>query len=74
MVWCGLRVEQHCYRFGAELRGEDLAYGGEQQRVELLVEAEEVAEAEDDHLPGVSVQPLPDLHQNRLQTHIAQSE
>lgn len=50
------------YRFGTEFRGEYVAYGCEQQRVELLAQAEEVAEGEDDHLFGMSIQPLSYLH------------
>ncbi len=54
------------YRLGAESGGECVAYGCEQQRVELLAQAEEVAEGEDDHLFGVSVQPFSNLRQNSL--------
>lgn len=50
------------YSFGTKFGGEYLAYGGEQQHVELLVQAQEVAEGEDDHLSGMSIQPLSDLH------------
>lgn len=54
------------YRLGTEFGGEYVAYGREQQHVELLAQAEEVAEGEDDHLFGVSVQPLSYLHQHGL--------
>lgn len=55
-------VEEKLYRLGAEFGGEYFAYGCEQQHVELLAQAEEVAEGEDDHLFGMSIQPLADLH------------
>lgn len=55
------------YRFGAELGGEYVAYGCEQQHVELLSQAEEVAEGQDDHLFGMSIQPVSHLQQNGLQ-------
>lgn len=50
------------YRFRTDLGGEYVAYGREQQHVELLAQAKEVAEGEDDHLFGMSIQPLFDLH------------
>lgn len=50
------------YRFWTEFGGEYVAYGCEQQHVELLAQAEEVAEGEDDHLFGMSIQPLSYLH------------
>lgn len=47
--------KQWCYRFGAEFRGEYVSYGCDEQHVELLAQAQEVAEGEDDHLFGMSV-------------------
>lgn len=54
--------QEKSYRFRTEFGGENVAYGCEQQCMELLVQALEVAEGEDDHLFGMSVQPLSDLH------------
>lgn len=54
------------YRLRAEFGGEDVVQGGEQQPVELRVQAQEVAEGEDDHLFGVSVHPLIYLCENSL--------
>lgn len=54
------------YRFGAEFGGEYVAYGGDEVHVELLAQAQEVAEGQDDHLFGMSVQPLSHLQENRL--------
>lgn len=56
----------HPYLFGTEFGGKHGTYGGEQHRVELLAQAEEVAEGEDDHLFGMGVQPLSDLRQHCL--------
>lgn len=57
---------QNRYRFGTEFGAEDVAYGCDQQRVELLAQAEEMTEGEDNHLFGMSVQPLSYLHENAL--------
>lgn len=57
---------QRRYRFGTEFGAEDVAYGCDEQRVELLAQAEEVTEGEDDHLFGMSVQPLSYLRENAL--------
>ena len=69
------KLEEKLYRFGTECGGENVAYGCEQQHVELRVQAEEVAERQDDNLFGMSVQPLSYLHQNSLprKTHISLS-
>lgn len=42
-------------------------YGCDQQCVELLAQAEEMTEGEDNHLLGMSIQPLSYLHENALQ-------
>lgn len=55
-------MEEKLYRLEAEFGGEYFAYGCDQQHVELLAQAEEVAEGEDDHLFGMSIQPLSYLH------------
>lgn len=57
---------QNRYRFGTEFGAEDVAYGCDQQRVELLAQAKEMTEGEDNHLFGMSVQPLSYLHENAL--------
>lgn len=54
------------YRFGTEFGAEYVAYGCDQQRVELLAQAEEMTEGEDNHLFGMTIQPLSYLHENAL--------
>ena len=54
------------HRLGTELGGEGCSYGGDEEHVQLLVETQEVAEGQDDHFPGVNVQPSSDLCQHRL--------
>lgn len=54
------------YRLGTEFRRKDVVQGGEQQPVVLCVQAQEVAEGEDEHFLGVSVHPLLDLCEDSL--------
>lgn len=54
------------YHFRTQFGGEYAADGGEQQRVELLVQAEEVPEGQNHHLFGMILQPPVYLHQDGL--------
>lgn len=54
------------YRLGTEFGAEYVAYGCDQQRVELLAQAEEMTEGQDNHLFGMTIQPLSYLHENAL--------
>lgn len=68
-------LEEGSYRLRAEFGSKDVVQGGEQQTVVLWVQAQEVAEGEDDHFFGVSVHPLLDLCEDSLpRTQTAASE
>lgn len=54
------------YRFRAQLRVEHALYGGDEERVELLTQAQEMAEGQDDDLFRMAVQPRPDFLQYGL--------
>lgn len=64
---CNTEQNKWPYHFGTEFGGEYVAYSSEKQHVEFLVQAEEVAEGKDDHLFGMSIQPLSYLFQNGLE-------
>lgn len=54
------------YRFRAQLRAEHTLDGGDEECVELLIQAQEMTERQDDYLFRMGVQPRPDFLQYGL--------
>lgn len=61
------------YQFWAQLCSKYILDGGDENRVKLLAQTQEVTEGQDDNLSGVGVKPFSYLLQYRLTTQEAKS-